>query len=177
MLKTFGAVALLGAVLTAPSPAQDRKTEFGVDVSFSAEKASGGGDWVIIIRTPVDFRVAIPMGRELALEPRIAATFATGGGNSVYTLDPGVNVLIGFPGSTYNKGMYGTFGADLTVLGGSEMTTASYVSFNVGFGGRSPLRSAAWRPELFLRFTPKQGTTVTSSIVAIGARIGLSFFN
>jgi hypothetical protein len=42
---------------------------------------------------------------------------------------------------------------------------------------RRPMGAAATRIELFAGFTPKQGDTITSSILTIGARLGLSFFN
>jgi hypothetical protein len=103
--------------------------------------------------------------------------YETVGGNHAYVINPGLNALVGLPGSGYNHGPYVTVGVDLTAAGSSGVTGVSYYSINAGIGSRSPIGSAAWRPEAFVRLTPKQGTTVSSSIIEIGARIGLSFFN
>lgn len=177
MFRTLGAIAMAGVVVTAAAVAQEGRTEFGVDVGLTAQKASATRDWAVTIRTPVDLRIGIPVGTQLRIEPRIAGSYVTSGGYNLYALDPGLNLLIGTPGSTERRGMYVTVGADYAVTGGSGMSGEGYVSFNAGFGVRSPLASAAWRPEMFVAFTPKQGTTISSSVVAIGMRLGLSFFN
>jgi hypothetical protein len=177
MTRMLAAIALTNALLTAPALAQTRKTEFGADVAIKWTKVSGASEGFFDIQTPVDLRIAFHLGNSLALEPRLTARFLSGGGGNVYAIDPGLNVLVGLPGSTYNKGSYVTAGADLAVTGGTDMTGESYVTFNLGMGSRAPVGSGAARGELYLAFTPRQGTAAPSSILTIGARIGLSFFN
>lgn len=54
------------------------------------------------------------------------------------------------------NGAYFTVGADLQIAGGTGTTSESYFSLNAGLG---------------------LGTTVAESIITVGARLGLSFFN
>ena len=177
MFRTLAGVALAGAVFAAPALAQTRKTEFGVDVAITYTKYSGGGSGVFQIHTPVDVRIAFPLGGNLALEPRFTAAFMSGGGHSVHLLNPGLNLLVGLPGSAYNNGTYFTVGGDVVIAGGTGEDTETAFSLNAGLGMRRPMGTAASRAELFVGFTPKQGTTVMASIITIGARLGFSFFN
>jgi hypothetical protein len=177
MFRTLAGVALAGVVFAAPTMAQNRKTEFGVDVALTYTKYSGGGSGVFAMRTPVDVRIAFPLAGNLALEPRFTASFISGGGESLHALNPGLNLLIGLPGAAYNNGLYVTVGGDMSIVGGTGMTSESYFSLNGGIGMRHPMGAGATRVELFAGFTPKQGTTITNSVLTIGARLGLSFFN
>jgi hypothetical protein len=177
MFRTLAGVALVGAVFAAPALAQTRKTEFGVDVAITYTKYSGGGSGVFQIQTPVDVRIAFPLSGNLALEPRFTAAFMSGGGDSFHALNPGLNVLVGLPGGAYNKGAYVTVGGDVVIVGGTGEDTETAFSLNAGLGMRRPMGTAASRAELFVGFTPKQGTTVMASIITIGARLGFSFFN
>jgi hypothetical protein len=101
----------------------------------------------------------------------------SGGGDSFHALNPGLNVLVGLPGGAYNKGAYVTVGGDVVIVGGTGEDTETAFSLNAGLGMRRPMGTAASRAELFVGFTPKQGTTVMASIITIGARLGFSFFN
>jgi hypothetical protein len=177
MFKTLAGIALVGAVFATPAVAQARKTEFGVDVAVTYTKYSGGGSGVFGVHTPVDVRIAFPLAGNLALEPRFTASFISGGGANLHALNPGLNLLIGLPGATYNNGLYVTVGGDVSIVGGTGMTSESYFALNGGIGMRRPMGAGATRIELFAGFTPKQGTTITNSILTIGARLGLSFFN
>ena len=114
----------------------------------------------------------------LAFEPRLTALFVAASGGHMYTLDPGLNILLGVPGSTHRDGGYFTAGADLVIMGSSGTTSRSYYTLNAGFGLRRPMGSqGASRAEIFFAVTPKQGTTVSEAIFAVGLRLGLSFFN
>ena len=177
MLRTIGAAIAAGLAISAAAAAQEHPTEFGVDVGLSAAKASGGGDWLVTLHTPVDLRVGFHAANGLAIEPRVAFSYVTIAGYNTYALDPGVNLLFGTPGSTPKRGTYVTVGADYTVIGGSGLTSESYISFNGGFGVRSPTGNVAQRPEMYVRITPKQGDVIGSSIFELGMRMGLSFFN
>jgi hypothetical protein len=177
MLKTLAGLALASAVFTAPALAQGRETEFGVDLAVRWMKSSGGGDAVLQLQTPVAVRVAFHTAGSLAVEPRFTATFLLASGGNAYVLDPGVNLLFGLPGRPHNDGAYCTVGADVGITGGTGMTSRSVWSLNAGVGLRRPMGKAASRAEVFLGFTPKQGTTVTESIFAVGLRLGISFFN
>ena len=177
MYRSLAGLALLSTVLTGPALAQGRETEFGADMVVKWMKSSGGGSGVFHIQTPVDFRVAFHTGGNVAFEPRLTALYLSGGGDNMYSLDPGLNVLIGLPGSTRTNGSYVTIGADLELVGGSGLTGVSYYSVNAGLGLRRPMGKAATRAELFVGFTPKQGTTIAESIITLGARLGISFFN
>lgn len=176
MLRTLASVALIGAVFAAPALGQTRKTEFGVDVSLKWQKPSGGGSSLFAMQTPVDFRVAFPVGGNLALEPRVTAAFVSGGGSSYHAVNAVLNLLIGLPGGAYNKGTYVTVGASALIVGGTGSSSETTPSVNAGLGMRSPMGGAgASRAELFVAYTPKRD--LHPSILAIGGRLGLSFFN
>jgi len=148
-----------------------------VDVAVTYTKCSGGGSGVFQVQTPVDVRIAFPLGGNLALEPQFTASFVSGGGASFHVLNPGLNVLVGLPGGAFNKGAYVTVGRDVVIMGGTGETSETAFSLNAGLGMRRPMGTAASRAELFFGFTPKQGDTIMNSILTIGARLGLSFFN
>jgi hypothetical protein len=177
MFRILAGVALAGAVVAAPAVAQNRKNEFGVDVAITYTKVSGAGNGVFGVHTPVDVRIGFPLGTNLMLEPRFTAAFASSSGASFHALNPGVNLLFGLPGSTHNKGLYVTVGGDVSITGGTGSTSESYFTVNGGIGVRSPMGAGASRGEFFVGYTPKQGTTIEASILTIGARLGLSFFN
>jgi hypothetical protein len=173
MIRSLAGLALAGAVLSAPALAQTRETEYGVDVAIRWAKPSSG-DGTLHIVTPVDFRVAYHSGA-IAIEPRVAAQYVSSGGNNLYVLDPGLNILFALPGSTHQNGTYTTIGADLMLVGGTGMTGASAFSLNAGFGLRRPMGKAASRAELFVGYTPKQTNAVQTT--TFGMRLGFSFFN
>ncbi len=177
MFKTLVRLALASAVFTGPALAQGPETEFGVDVGIKWLKAPGGGDGVLQIQTPVDVRVAFLTSGHTAVEPRFTAQYVSVGGTSVYAFDPGLNFLVAAPGSVYNNGGYFTLGVDLAIAGGKGMTGSAVYSVNAGFGLRRPMGKAAARTELFLGYTPKQGTNVLQGFFTVGGRIGFSFFN
>jgi hypothetical protein len=177
MFRTLAGVALAGTLLAAPALAQNGKTEFGVDVGIAYTKYSGASNGVFAIHTPVDVRIAFPLAGNLALEPRFSATFVSSSGDSYHLLNPGLNLLIGLPGGAYNKGLYVTAGGALAIMGGTGTTSESAFSLNAGLGMRSPMGAGASRGELFVGYTPKQGTAVPASILTLGVRLGLSFFN
>lgn len=138
MVRTLAGVALVGAVFTASALAQTRKTEFGVDVNIRWVKPSGGGSSSFSIQTPVDVRVAFPVGGNLGVEPRLTAVFVSGGGNSYHSFDPGLNLLVSLPGGAYNRGAYVTVGGDAQIVGGSGTSSETTFSFNASVGVRSP---------------------------------------
>lgn len=178
MTRVLAGVALAGAVLAAPLVAQAPETEFGVDVVVKAVKSAGGGSAVLEFQTPVDLRVAFHGAGSFALEPRLTALFVAGNGGHAYTLDPGLNVLVGVPGGTQRSGAYFTAGADIVLVGSSGTTGRSYYSVNTGVGLRQPMGAhSASRAEVYIGLTPKQGTTVYDTIFTIGLRLGLSFFD
>ncbi len=173
MIRSLAGLALAGAVLTAPALAQTRETEYGADVAIRWSKPSFG-DGTLRIATPVDFRVAFHRGA-IALEPRVSAQYVSSGGDNLYVLDPGLNFLVGLPGSTHQNGTYATLGADLMIVGGSGLSGGSAFTLNAGFGLRRPMGKAAARAELFVAYTPKQTHAVETK--AFGLRLGFSFFN
>ncbi|MGD0483498.1 MAG: hypothetical protein ABSB58_02470 [Gemmatimonadales bacterium] len=173
MIRSIARIALASAVLSAPALAQTRETEYGADISIRWSKPSSG-DGTLHIVMPVDFRVAFHNGA-LALEPRISGQYLSSGGDNIYLLDPGVNILIALPGSTHRNGTYSLIGADLMIVGGSGMAPASAVSLSGGFGLRRPMGKAATRAELFVGYTPKQ--TNAAETTTFGMRLGFSFFN
>ena len=178
MIRALAGIALAGAVLAAPAAAQTPETEFGADVIAKVLKSSGGGSAVFELQTPVDLRVAFHGAGTFAFEPRLTALFMTASGNNLYTLDPGLNVLFGAPGSTHRSGAYFTVGADVAITGGTGRNGTSYYTVNGGLGFRRPMGAhGATRVELFLGLTPKQGTTVFNTIYTFGLRLGLSFFD
>ena len=178
MFRILTAVAVIGAVAAGPCLAQSSETEFGVDVALRAQKASWGGGTLFSVQTPVDFRIAFHSGGNVAIEPRFTAVFATAEGDNAYTLDPGLNILLGLPGSSHHDGAYATAGVDLLIVGGTDMTSRSYYTLNVGVGFRRPMGThAASRMEAFVGLTPKQGTTIYTNSFTFGLRLGLSFFN
>jgi hypothetical protein len=173
MIRSLAGLALAGTVLSAPALAQTRETEYGVDFAIRWSKPSFG-DGTLRIATPVDFRVAFHRGA-IALEPRFSAQYISSGGDNLYALDPGLNILIALPGGTHQNGTYSTIGADLMIVGGTDMAPASAITMNVGFGLRRPMGKAATRLELFVAYTPKQTHAVETT--AFGLRLGFSFFN
>ena len=177
MFKTLAGLAIASAILTGPAMAQGRETEFGGDMTIKWMKSSGAGSGLLHIQTPVDLRVAFHTAGGFAIEPRLTAQFLNGGGDNIYAIDPGLNVLVAFPGSAHHNGAYVTVGADLAVAGGTGMNSSSVFSLNAGLGLRRPMGKAAGRAELFVGLTPKQGTDVLENIFTVGARLGISFFN
>jgi len=177
MFKTLAGLALASAVFTGPVLAQGRETEFGVDMAVKWMKSSGGGSGLLHVQTPVDVRVAFHTAGSLAFEPRFTAQFLSGGGSNYYVLDPGLNVLVGFPGGAHHNGAYFTVGADLAVTGGTGSSSSSVYSVNAGLGLRRPMGKAAVRTELLVGYTPKQGADVVEGSFTGGMRLGFSFFN
>ncbi len=176
MNRTLAGLALASAVFARPALAQ-QATEFGVDLGFSWMKAPGGGSALFQLRTPVDVRIAFHTAGSIAVEPRFTAQYLSQSGTSIYTVDPGLNFLVALPGGAYNDGGYSTVGVDLAISGGSGVTGSTVYSFNGGLGLRRPMGKAAVRAELFLGYTPKQGSAFGQGVFALGARVGFSFFN
>lgn len=177
MRRLLAGLALASAAVAGRVRAQEPTTEFGVDLGIKWRKSSGGGSAVLQIQTPVDVRVAFFLPGRTAFEPRFTALFLSVAGRSVYSLDPGLNVLMPLPGGTYNRGGYLTAGVDVAISGGSGLGTGAAYTLNLGPGLRRPLGRAAVRGEAFVGYTPKQGTTVPEGYFTLGARLGLSFFD
>lgn len=173
MLRSLAGLAIASAVLAAPALAQSGGTEFGADVAIRWVMPTGG-DGMIEIQTPVDFRVAFHNGN-FAIEPRFSVQFISSSGNNYYVLDPGLNVMVGLSGSSQQSGTYTTVGASITIVGGTGRTSASAYTLNGGVGLRSPMGKAATRAELFVGYTPKQSNAVSTT--TLGLRLGFSFFN
>jgi len=177
VFKTFAGMALAGVVLSAPALAQTRKTEFGSDLRFQWAHSSKVGESRPrdVLASQVSLRLGIPLAPNVLVEARFTPSFNADNTVGLAALQPGLNVVVDFPGSVYNQGPYVTLGADLDVPAGFSEARESAYEFNVGVGMRSPTRAGAVRSEFFVGFRPKQNGEVNSWL-AVGARLGLSFF-
>jgi hypothetical protein len=181
MRKVIGVA--LAAVLVAPMAleAQARR-EYGVDLVVGFQKPDGG-DGSIVAGTPIDVRVGLMGSGNLSFEPRFSLWFDSKGGidsngdaTTAYAFSPGVNVLFRMgQGGTQNSNRYFTVGAaiDLMDFGAAS---ASQISINGGIGMRRPMGSGATRIEAFVRYDLENSGDGLPSIITVGARLGVSFF-
>jgi hypothetical protein len=181
-LRAVTLVAVLAFVPTlafAQRMASGPKNEFGVDVTLAYAKPSGGSG-VFQIITPVDVRVGFLSGGPASFEFRFAGSLTTGGGATLYTLQPGLNILYRLSGPAANHNVYITGGAALDFIGtsgGGTSNSASVFSFNGGIGMHAPWGSNATRLEAFAGYRLKSTKMGTPNTLVIGARLGLSFFH
>ncbi len=188
MLKLLGGALLVGslAMLATPASAQKKASaaaggfqhEIGVDFAADYAKPSGASGG-IAMGVPVDIRVAFLTRSKLMWEPRLTFSLSSvGGGSTIYTFFPGVNVLYQLKRGTGTHGLirapYVTGGVGLDIIGVGG-TSATQFAIGGGVGTRVPYESAAGRIEGFLSYTFKGGGF--PSVFAIGARLGLSFWH
>jgi hypothetical protein len=188
MMKLLGSALLVGGLVTLARPAWgQRRTavgapagaryEFGVDFAGYYDKPSGGTGG-IQMGVPVDVRVAFLTRSALMWEPRLSFDLNSVGGTTIYTFDPGINVLYQL---SRGSGPYNLVGAPY-LTGGVAInffkagpTSGSQFSLGGGIGKRVPYGSSVGRMEGFLSYTLK-GSGMPSSF-AIGARLGMSFWH
>lgn len=187
MRKLFGGMVLAAVALTLPALAQAQqrraaapaashaKHEFGVDIGVAYVKPDGV-DGGIAIQTPLDVRLGFVTPKKMMWEPRLNLSFASVGGNTVYTFQPGVNVLFANSPGGHRKGMYFTGGGAVLLadFGGGSGTA---FSLNAGVGWRKPFGSAAWRYELGFKWTSESTDLGLPSTIEIGGRVGISLWH
>jgi len=185
MRKLFGGMVLAAVALSLPAsaqaqrraaaPASSAKHEFGVDIGIAYVKPDGV-DGGIAIQTPLDVRVGFVTPKSMMWEPRLGLSFASVGGTTVYTFQPGVNVLFSNSTGGHRRGMYFTGGGGVLLadLGGGS---GSAFSVNAGVGWRKPFGSAAWRYEVGFKWTSESTDLGLPSTIEIGGRVGISLWH
>ena len=194
---SMGALAA-GVMLAAPLRGQTAgmpKHEFGVDLGLTysniASPAAGGSSVsVVAITTPVDVRVAFLSPDPVSWELRFIGSYMneSSGGFSVtiYSFMPDVNVLYRLgtgTGPWHLLGPYLTAGLGARVIGesssgGGGSNAGLNVPVNVGIGTRTALGSGAFRGELYLAFTPKNGNVgPDGNEITVGVRAGISLWH
>jgi hypothetical protein len=176
---TWAVVA--SAMMALPAVAQAQRMqaprtgehEIGVDVALSWAKPSGGTG-VLEILTPVDVRVGFPSRGPLSLEPRFSMRLLSGGG-TIYTIDPGVNVLYKLNGTAVNRNTYLTGGADLDFV--KAGVSGTVFGLNGGFGMRHPWGAGAFRTEIFAHYAFKNTNLGAPNTFSFGVRLGLSLWH
>jgi len=190
MVKLLGSALLVGglAFLATPASAQKKSAasapmggfhhELGVDCAADYAKPSGvsGG---IEMGLPVDIRIAFLTRSTLMWEPRLTFSLSSvGGGSTIYTFFPGVNVLYQLKRGSGPRGLlrapYATGGVGLSVVGFGGSSSTQF-ALGGGVGTRVPFESAAVRVEGFLSYMFKGGGSPSS--FTIGTRIGWSFWH
>ena len=184
MRKLIGSTAVLVMLFSLPTAAQAQrraaasggaKHELGVDIGVASVKPqniSGG----IVIQTPLDVRFGfVPSSGNMMWEARGSLFFSSVGGNSIYAISPGVNVLFANSPGRHRNGMYLTGGAGL-VLGDLGGGSGTQFALNAGVGWRKPYGSAAWRYELGFQYT-SENANLGPSTIAIGGRVGISLWH
>jgi len=190
--------ALAGVMLAAPLVGQTAgmpKHEFGVDLGLAysniASPVSGGSSLSVVgITTPVDVRVGFVAPGPLSWELRFVGSFMneSSGGFSltIYSFMPDVNLLYRLgagKGQWHLLGPYLTAGLGVKVTGessspGGGSNSGLNVPINVGLGTRTPLGSGAFRGELYLAFTPKNGNVgPDGNEITAGVRAGISLWH
>jgi hypothetical protein len=184
-MKLLGSVLLVCGLVTlsAPVSAQRRTTagsvparyEIGGDFAASYTKPSdvSGG---IEMGLPVDVRVGLLTRNKLMWEPRLSFAIQTLG-TTTYRIVPGLNALYHLKRETgsYNllRAPYVTGGVALNFF--DFGTSWTQVSLGGGVGKRVPFGGSAARFEGFLSYMFPGGGQASN--VAIGTRIGLSFWH
>jgi hypothetical protein len=184
MRKLIGGMALAGMLLSLPVAAQAQrraaamggaKHEFGVDLGVGYAKFSGASGG-IEIGTPLDVRVGlVKAGKKMMWEPRFTLGLSSVGGTTRYDFEPGVNALFANSPGGHRNGMYFTGGAGLVLVDNGPNSGTGF-AFNGGVGWRKPYGSGAWRYELGVKYTTKM-TNIQTSLLQIGARLGLSLWH
>ncbi len=184
MRKLFGGMVLAAIALSLPAAADAQrraaatggaKHEFGVDISagyVKPDQIDGG----IVLFTPVDVRWGFVSTSNMMWEARGSLAFSTIGGTTFYTFEPGVNVLFSNSTGGHRRGMYFTGGGGL-LLADDGTSSGTAFSINAGVGWRKPWGSAAWRYELGFQWTSESADLGLPSTIAIGGRIGVSFWH
>ncbi len=178
-LTLLAVLVCIPALASAQRMASGPKLEFGPDVSVMWAKPSGGSG-VFQAITPVDVRVGFLSSGPMWFEIRFSGSLTTGGGQTLYTLQPGLNLMHRLSGSAPNHNVYFTVGAALDFIGtsgGGTSSSASVFSFNGGLGLHRPWGNAATRVEVFGGYRLKSTKMGTPNTLVIGARFGLSFFH
>ncbi|MEX2155343.1 MAG: hypothetical protein WD773_00715 [Gemmatimonadales bacterium] len=183
MRKLIGGMVFAAIALSIPATAMAQRRaaaggarhEFGIDLGAAYVKPDGF-DGGIVIGTPVDVRVGLVSTGNMMWEPRFTLDFNTVGGNTTYLFTPGVNVLFANSPGRHRNGMYFTGGAGL-LLGDDGANSGTAFSLNAGVGWRKPYGSAAWRYELGFQWTSESTDLGLPSTIAIGGRIGVSFWH
>jgi hypothetical protein len=194
-MRPFLSASLALAALFAPSALRAQmshddmgppKHEFGVDMAVVYSKPSCTGcDGTFQIGTPVDVRIGLNPAGSMMIEPRFTFALLTGGGSTLLSFDPGVNVLfrMGHGHGLHNMlGPYFTVGADVGIVSakstGNPSTSGAVIGVNGGIGSRMAFGSgAATRVELFVGYQLKNTKLGSPNTLNIGARLGLSLFH
>lgn len=194
MRKLFGGMVLAALVLsvTTAAHAQRRpatsasmggaKHELGVDLAAAyVDPGTAGVDGGITIISPVDVRFGIVprAGSKLMWEPRMAFSFSSVGGNTVYALTPTLRGLYSNSPGGHRRGMYFAGGAGL-VLGDPGIGSGTAFKLEAGVGWRKPYGSGAWRYELGFQWVSSNDNLAAAGLadyIAIGGRIGISLWH
>jgi hypothetical protein len=190
-MRMLKGVVLVFAALSVPAVARAQMGrpmhEFGVDLAAMYQKVGSGCSTdcgYFQVGVPVDLRIGFLTQGPLSVEPRLTFSYLSGGGGHLLAFDPHLNVLYRLGAGTGPHSMMGpyvTVGAGVAIVNasvsGGTSSTSTQLSVNAGIGMRSAFESAAFRPEAFFAYNfENKGKNIPSSI-AIGARIGLSFFH
>jgi len=162
------------------------KHEFGVDLGVAYSKASGcvgSCPGIFQVFTPVDVRIGLHPGNAMMIEPRFTFGLVSGGGSTLLSFDPGVNVLFRMGSGSGMHGIMGpyvTVGADVgivSVSGGGNSTSGGVLGVNGGIGTRMPFGTAATRLEAFVGYKFKNTKLGSPNTLHLGVRMGLSLFH
>jgi hypothetical protein len=187
MLKLIGRAGLAAVLLVVPAIAaaqhdmamgHEAKHELGADITAFYQRLSlaGQSSNQILIGTPVDLRLGVPVGAKGTVEPRINFAFHSKGssaGGAAYELIPDVNLTWGFQDN--KKGPYLTAGAAIRIE--HDTSSLTQFGFNGGIGTRIPYESGAIRVEAFDQYFLKKTADALPNELNIGVRIGLSLWH
>ena len=197
LARSLGALAA-GVMLAAPLSGQTAggpKHEFGVDLGIAysniASPVSGGSSVSVVqLTTPVDVRVGFLAPGPLSWELRFVGSFQneSSGGFSltIYSFMPDVNLIYRLGAGAGQRQLLGPYltaglGARVTgesSSGGGGSNSGLNVPINLGLGTRTALGSGAFRGELYLAFTPKNGNIgPDGNEITLGVRAGISLWH
>jgi len=177
----LAAPALALAQARGASASASGQHEFGVDIGIGYTSPSGGQSSFGLTAPFGDIRIGFPSSSSMSLEGRLSASFASGGGTFI-TFDPGLNLMFGMGHATaHNNNKYFTVGADVAIVSqspsGGTSNSGAVITINGGVGARMPWGAQAKRGELFVAYSLKNTSLGVPNTFAIGARLGLSFWN
>lgn len=189
----LAALTAVPALALAQQAASSPKLEFGMDLSLQYSKPSGHDGYFHVgaptemaetgMVSPVVFRLGFVSQRPMSLEIRFAGglfSSSGSGGNTFYSVAPGLNLIRRLSGKNANDHTYLTAGgsADLFgISGGSSSDTWVFVTFNAGLGMVRPWGAGAKRAEVYVAYTLENSSAGTPNILHFGLRLGASLFH
>ena len=166
-----GGLFAIGMMLALCESLSGQGVELGADVGVGVNSANGS--IVFNVATPTSFRVGMPVGRAVSLEPRINLVFAAGEGDTFTTLDLSPAILIAV-GEGMRSGTYVALLPEIALVSGFG-ETASRFGAGAGIGVRLQ-RSETFGLRIEGQFVHAFENDDFASMNRVRALIGFSFF-